>query len=80
MYGRDGSGAATLRYGDGTYEVIRAGGYVVCAVSGHRILLEDLRYWSVDRQEAYASPRQALQRHEEVRAASGGSPYVRPAT
>jgi hypothetical protein len=73
MYGQDGSGAATLRYGDGTYEVIGPGSYVVCAVSGRRILLEDLRYWSVDRQEAYASPRQALQRHEEIRAASGGS-------
>ncbi len=74
MYGQDGSGAATLRYGDGTYEVIRPGSYVVCAVSECRILLEDLRYWSVDRQEAYASPRQALQRHEEIRAASCGSP------
>jgi len=74
MYGQDGSGAATLRYGDGTYEVIRAGSYVICAVSERRILLEDLRYWSVDRQEAYASPRQALQRYEEIRAASRGSP------
>ena len=39
MYGQDGSGAATLRYGDGTYEVIRPGSHVVCAVSGRRILL-----------------------------------------
>ena len=74
MYGQDGSGAATLRYGDGTYEVICAGSYVICAVSERRILLEDLRYWSVDRQEAYASPQQALQRYEEIRAASRGSP------
>ncbi len=57
---------AIVKYGDGTFEVVRQGAYVVCGVSGSRILLEDLKYWSVARQEAYASPQLALQRHEEI--------------
>lgn len=32
------------------------GDHVLCAVTGERIALEELRYWSVRRQEAYASP------------------------
>jgi hypothetical protein len=49
-------GEAKLRYLDGEYEVISPGGYVVCAVTGTQIPLDALRYWSVDLQEAYASP------------------------
>jgi hypothetical protein len=33
-----------------------------CAVSGAAIPLEALRYWSVTRQEAYASPELATKR------------------
>ena len=47
---------ATLHYGDGEFAVLRLGAYVICAVSGVPIPLAALRYWSVDRQEAYASP------------------------
>jgi hypothetical protein len=36
---------------------------VRCAVSGAPIPLEELKYWSVDLQEAYASPDAVLQRH-----------------
>jgi hypothetical protein len=36
---------------------------VRCAVTGVPIPLEELRYWSVDLQEAYASPEAVLQRH-----------------
>lgn len=64
MYGQDGSGEAKLRYGSPTFEVMRPGIYVVCAVSGARIALDDLRYWSAARQEAYASPEMALHRHQ----------------
>jgi hypothetical protein len=42
--------------------VVRPGAYVVCAVSGEQIMLEALRYWSVARQEAYASPELATRR------------------
>ena len=56
--------AARLRYGSGRFDVIIAGAYVVCAVTGSHILLEDLKYWSVERQEAYVSPDVILRRYE----------------
>ena len=34
-----------------------------CAVTGAPIPLEELKYWSVDLQEAYSSPEVVLQRH-----------------
>jgi hypothetical protein len=37
------------------FRVLSPGDHVVCAVTGARIALQDLRYWSVERQEAYAS-------------------------
>lgn len=46
---------ATLQYGPNGFRVVTAGDHVVCAVTGEKIPLEALRYWSVDRQEAYAS-------------------------
>lgn len=53
---------ATLRYGDGEFAVLKPGPFVQCAVSGKRIPLEVLRYWSVEHQEAYAGPTEALSR------------------
>ena len=46
---------ARLHYMANGFRVLATGDHVVCAVSGERILLEDLRYWSVARQEPYAS-------------------------
>ena len=46
---------ATLHYGPNGFRVITTGSHVVCAVSGEKIALEALRYWSAARQEAYAS-------------------------
>jgi len=46
---------ATLQYGPNGFRVVTAGKHVNCAVTGNSIALEALRYWSVDRQEAYAS-------------------------
>jgi hypothetical protein len=42
------------------------GDYVRCAVSGRPIRLDELKYWNVARQEAYASAELALKRHLEV--------------
>ncbi|NNC60201.1 MAG: DUF2093 domain-containing protein [Erythrobacter sp.] len=53
---------AQLHFGPNGFRVLRSGNFVNCAVSGARIPLEDLRYWSVDRQEAYASAELATQR------------------
>ena len=40
-------------------DVIEKGDYVLCAVSGKQIPLENLNYWNVDLQEAYYSPIEA---------------------
>jgi hypothetical protein len=58
-------GEAKLRYLDGEYDVVVPGGYVVCAVTGTQIPLDALRYWSVDLQEAYASPDVATARAQQ---------------
>jgi hypothetical protein len=46
---------ARLHYMAGTFRVLSPGDHVTCAVTGEPIMLEDLRYWSVARQEAYAT-------------------------
>ena len=55
-------GEAVVEYGDSSLKVIRPGAYVRCAVTGEAIPLEALRYWSAERQEAYASPEAVLKR------------------
>ena len=55
-------GEADVKYLDGDFRVMRPGAFVRCAVTGAPIPLEELRYWSVDRQEAYATPEAVLQR------------------
>jgi len=54
--------AAALVYGPNGFRVVRPGKFVICAVTAEEIPLETLRYWSVDRQEAYASPEIATRR------------------
>jgi hypothetical protein len=61
-------GEARVRFMDGEFQVLSAGDFVRCAVSGEPIMLADLRYWSVDLQEAYASAEVSLQRYSELRA------------
>ncbi|MCP3736054.1 DUF2093 domain-containing protein [Sphingomonas sp. RP10(2022)] len=46
---------ARLHYMANGFRVLSPGDHVVCGVSGARIPLDGLRYWSVARQEAYAS-------------------------
>jgi hypothetical protein len=60
------SDEAEVRYLDGDFRVVRPGAFVRCAVTGVAIPLEELKYWSVDRQEAYASPQAVMQRREET--------------
>ena len=49
-----GSGrAARIHYLAGTFRLLSDGDHVVCAVTGARIPLHELRYWSVERQEPY---------------------------
>src|SRR5690554_6263395 len=57
---------AEVRYLDGDFRVLRPGTYVRCAVTGAPIPLDELRYWSAERQEAYAGPDVALRRLTEL--------------
>ena len=61
-------GEADVRYLDGEFRILRPGSFVRCAVTGQPIALDELRYWSVDLQEAYADPEAVLTR---VRALAG---------
>ncbi|MGI2035074.1 DUF2093 domain-containing protein [Rhizobium panacihumi] len=45
---------AKLRYLDGDYQIVTSGSFVICAMTGANIPLDELRYWSVARQEPYA--------------------------
>ena len=56
-----GPGApARVHYMAGTFRLLSAGDHVVCAVTGRRIPLDELRYWSVARQQPYASAEASL--------------------
>ena len=64
-----GSGkAARIHYLPGTFRLLSDGDHVVCAVTGERIALHELKYWSVERQEPYVDAEASLE--AERRAAS----------
>ena len=55
-------GEAVVEYRDSNIRVVRPGAYVRCAVTREAIPLDELKYWSVERQEAYLSPEAVLTR------------------
>ena len=61
------AGEAEVKFLDGDFRVLRPGAFVRCAVTGTPIPLEELKYWSVDMQEAYATPEAVIQRHVKKR-------------
>ena len=64
---RPGSGdEARVRYLDGDFQVMSPGSFVTCSVTGIRITLDELKYWSVDRQEPYADAKSAMVRYHEI--------------
>lgn len=56
------AGEAKIEYLNGDFRILRPGAFVRCAVTGEPIPLDELRYWSVDRQEAYATPAESMKR------------------
>ena len=66
-----GGREARIRFLDGDFQVASPGAFVRCAVTGETIPLDELKYWSVARQEAYvdaaASLRREVESHPEVR-------------
>ena len=56
-----GSGrAARVHYLPGTFRLLSDGDHVLCAITGAKIPLNELRYWSVERQEAYVDAAASL--------------------
>ena len=46
---------AKIKYLPNNFEIIEEGDYVICAISGKKIELDNLNYWNVDLQEPYFS-------------------------
>jgi len=63
----EGPGAreARIRYLDGDFQVTSPGSFVRCAVTGEAIPLDELKYWSVARQEPYINAAASLKRELE---------------
>jgi hypothetical protein len=59
-------GEARLRFLDGDFQVVTPGTFVRCSVTDLEIPLDDLKYWSVRRQEPYADAASALKRYRET--------------
>ena len=57
---------AKIKYLPNNFQIIQAGDYVECAVSGKRINIENLTYWNVELQEAYFSYKEAFQKKEKI--------------
>jgi hypothetical protein len=67
----DVPGLAVLHYGTPHYDVVRPGHFVLCAVSGDHIPLDELIYWSEEFQEAYRGAVEATQAFLKHRGISG---------
>jgi hypothetical protein len=50
-----------VHYLAGTFRLLSDGDHVVCAVTGTRIPIHELRYWSVERQEPYVDADASLE-------------------
>jgi hypothetical protein len=61
-----GEGSAQVHYGTPELTILRPGRFVRCAVTGNPITLEELRYWSVELQEAYVDAATATKRWRQV--------------
>ena len=57
---------AKLKYLPNNFHIIENGDYVICAVSGKKINLDNLVYWNVELQEAYFSYQEAFEKREQL--------------
>jgi len=57
---------ARIRFFDGDFQVTSPGAFVRCAVTGASIPIDALKYWSVDRQDAYINAKISLKRETEA--------------
>ena len=57
---------AKIKYLPNNFQILEKGDYVICAVSGKEIKLEDLQYWNVELQEPYYSYIEASKKREMI--------------
>ena len=57
---------AKLKYLPNNFKVVEDGDHVICAVSGKKILLNQLTYWNVELQEAYFSYKEVFLKKEAI--------------
>jgi hypothetical protein len=57
---------ARIHYMGGTFRILSDGDHVICAITGAQIPLHELKYWSVERQEAYVDAEASLNAEREA--------------
>ena len=58
---------AKLTFKHNYFDIVQEGDYVLCAISGKAISLQNLNYWNVDLQEAYFSAKEANERFKSLK-------------
>ena len=58
---------AKLKYLPNNFKVVEVGDHVISAVSGKKILLDQLTYWNVELQEAYFSYKEVFLKKELIK-------------
>ncbi len=58
---------AKLVFKHNYFEIVEDGDYVLCAITGKEIKLQNLTYWNVDLQEAYYSPIEVNERYKTLK-------------
>ena len=67
-----GTREARILYDDATFQLVSHGDHVRCAVTGAKIPLAELKYWSVARQEPYVDAAASLEAERRARGGFGG--------
>ena len=57
---------AKRKFYPNNFEIVEKGDYVICAISGKKIPLNELTYWNVELQEAYYSPEEVKKRFDQI--------------
>ncbi|NNE57132.1 MAG: DUF2093 domain-containing protein [Hellea sp.] len=60
------AGEAAIHFGPADFTIMEPGHYVKCAVTNAKIPLDQLRYWSHERQEAYIDAAASLKAFQRV--------------
>lgn len=62
------SGEAVVHYGLSDFTIIESGNFVKCAVTGDKVPIDQLRYWSHEKQEAYKDAAASLMAFQKAHA------------